>query len=318
MATFLGFLLLFGISSWCGEASGGSGALFPPRKHYNLFGEPGDSRPNRHRQGRISIEGLLDEYEIDPAEVKTLRPDIFKSGYFSVFDALVSACTQNGVDIQYHFDDELKTHLIDSINSKETWWYAAPYHGGNRRGEEPVHRMDCHPYKDWMVIRVYPVSEARIGDIYAAFKAETERLEANQGQIVVPTVSIHCPGLDLDFTNVAVTAHGLRSDMFQKEVITAADVMISLAKDGELSLDLTWREEVGRSLVQGYYFTRFNNRQAEGRAGFTYELGEEQFAGVRSPTGRFGNNFFHMISDIRVIVSPEYVKWRWTDLSRRR
>ncbi|GAH40669.1 unnamed protein product, partial [marine sediment metagenome] len=118
----------------------------------------------------------------------------------------------------------------------------------------------------------------------------------------------------LRFSDVQVRPHGLRSDMFQDGVITAADVMLSLADAGELSCELVWQDRIGRTLVQSYYFTRFNDKEAEGRAGFTYELGERKFAGGRYQRG-FGNNRFHMTTDIRVVVSPEYMRWRWTDLS---
>ncbi|MCK4282811.1 MAG: hypothetical protein KAX44_00735, partial [Candidatus Brocadiae bacterium] len=113
-----------------------------------------------------------------------------------------------------------------------------------------------------------------------------------------------------------VKAHGLREDIFKPGEITGADVMVSLADRGDISLRATWKDHVGRALAQGYFFTRFNDEQAHGRAGFTYELGEKALGGRRQR--RFGNNHFHMTSDIRIIVSPEYVRWRWTDLSDRR
>jgi len=283
-----------------------------------MFGERGDTCPREDRPGHISIRGLLDEAAVKPTSVVTQRPDVFRPGYFSVFDALLSACRANQLDLRYHFDPDLQTHVIDSLGGEKHWWYAAGYHGGHRQGEEPVHRMDCHPYKDWMTIRVYPVAPARLEAIHAAFRAEVQRRE-NDGKVVVPTVTVALPDRPaLRFEDVEVSPHGLRDDMFQEDVLTVADVMLSLADQGRLTLDVEWLEELGDTLVQSYYFTRFDGVRARGRAGFTYGSGEEVFRNVRPTWGFFGNNRFHMTADIRVVLCPQYVRWRWTDLSRRR
>ena len=242
-------------------ASGGSKveqkkALPPSVPNCTIIGFPEDTLPDPQRKGTISIEGLVEEFEVDPKEVQTLRQDVFKKGYFSVFDVLAHTCRERGIGIRHHFDSELRTHVIDSIDGKEHWWYAAHYHGGGRC-EEPVHRMDTFPYKDRMEIRVYQVSKERIEEIHSAFRAEARRLKANDNKVIVPEVAIRTPGLDLTFKNVEVKCHGLRSDMFQKDVLTGADIMLSLAERGEITLECQWLGTTGRSLVQGYSFTRF-------------------------------------------------------------
>ena len=283
------------------------------RPFANIIGTPKETQLDPDRKGIIRVEGLIEDAEIDPTVITALRPKIFKKGRFSAFDALVSVCKQRNIEIKYHFEPELLAHVIDSIAGKKNWWYAAHYHGGGR-AEEPVHRMDTHPYKDWMVIEVYQVSRERIDEIQAAFRAEVQRLEKNNNKVIVPEVRITTPNQNLRFTDVEVRPHGLRSDIFQPDVLTAADIMLSLADEGEISLDVTWLDNIGKTLVQSYYFTGFNDEKAQGRAGFTFSMGEKYFLAKRM--GRFGNNFFHMTSDIRVIASPEYMHWRWTDLSR--
>lgn len=309
-------MLIAGCGLICGGYVQGSenGALLRPLfsgdSNCTVKGGPGRTLPDVERKGQISIEGLLTEVTIDPCQVQTLRPDIFNEGYFSVFDCLVQVCRENDVELKFHFDKKLKTHVIDSLDKKENWWYAAVYHGGGRC-EEPIHRMDTHPYKDWMRIKVYQVPKERIEQIYAAFKAEVNRIKANKKKVIVPEVTIQTPNQKLKFTKVEVWPHGMRSDMFRANVLTAADVMLSIAERGELSLGLVWREQFGTALVQGYYFVRFNEDQAHGRSGFTYSLGEK--VNSMPPQGhRTGNNFFYMTTDIRVIVSPEYIRWKWT------
>ena len=298
------------------ESSAPPRPLFPGRPDCTAKGGPGRTLPDPERKGRISIEGLLTDVPIDPRQLQASRPDVLNEGYFSVFDCLVQACKEHDVELKHHFDEALRTHVIDSIDRKENWWYAAAYHGGGK-GEEPIHRMDMHPYKDRMKVRVYRVPRERTEQILAAFKAEAERITANGKKVIVPEVSIRTPNQEVKFTDVEVRPHGIRSDMFRPDVITAADVMLSIAEKGELSLDLVWREQFGTALVQGYYFVRFNGDQAHGRSGFTYSLGEQ--GNDRPPKGhRTGNNFFYMTSDIRVIVSPEYMRWQWTGSARPR
>ncbi len=227
--------------------------LFPDNPDCKITGQPENTLPNVNRKGRISVEGFLTDIPVDPCQVKSLRPDIFNEGYFSLFDCLVHVCREHNIEIKFHFDRQLRTHLIDSIGKKKNWWYAAIYHGGGRP-EEPVHRMDTHPYKDWMRIEVYQVSKERIDRIYSAFGAEAGRLRSNKDKVIIPEVLIQTPNQNLKFTNVQVKAHGIRSDMFKGDVITAADIMLSLAKKGKLSLDLLWRGQFGRALIQGYYY----------------------------------------------------------------
>jgi len=292
-------------------------ALFADNPYCKITGLAENTRPDPNRKGQISIEGLLKDFLIDPCEIKTLRPDIFNKGYFSVFDCLVHVCRKRNIEIKYHFDSQLRSHVIDSIAEKPNWWYAAIYHGGGRP-EEPIHRMDTHPYKDWMKIEVYRVPKERIDQIHSAFRSEAKRLKSNKNKVIIPEVIIKTPDMNLKFTNVEVKPYGIRSDMFKPDVMTAADIMLSLADKGKLSLDLLWREQFGRALVQGYYFIRFNKEQAHGRAGFTYSLGEKITYEPGARPRRFGDNNFHMTTDIRVIVSPQYMHCRWTDLSRRR
>lgn len=278
-------------------------------------GEPKNTALSIDRKGTIKIRGVIEEYEIHPLGRKTVRPDIFKKGYFSAFDALLYVCGKNGIEIKYHFDKEMMTNVIDSLNGKPNWWYAAQYDGGRRR-EEPAHRMDLYPYKDRCEIEVYQVPKGRIKELYATFRNEVKRLEENKGKVIVPEITFRALKQRLTFDNVEVRSHGMRNDIFQDGVITGADIILSLAEDKKLSFNAEWVDKVGRSLVQSYYFTRFNGEETEGKAGFTYELGDKRLSRRAKGFKGSGNNWFHMTSDIRVIVSPEYMSWRRTDLPR--
>ena len=71
--------------------------------------------------GRITIEPFGD-FDFSPQSVKTVRGDIFREGFFSVFDVLVHLHEKGEIDLVYHFDREMNTHVIDSINGETNYW----------------------------------------------------------------------------------------------------------------------------------------------------------------------------------------------------
>ena len=80
-------------------------------------------------QGRITIRPFGD-FDFDPAEVSSVRNYIFRDGHFSVFDILVHLSEREIIDLEFHFDDRMNTHVIDSINGEKNYWYTAYYDGG--------------------------------------------------------------------------------------------------------------------------------------------------------------------------------------------
>ena len=78
-------------------------------------------------QGTIKIAS--NTFSFNPGEVLTVRPDIFNPGFFSMFDVLVYLENQGKIDLQYHFDESMNTHVIDSLNNEKLvvsnilqWW----------------------------------------------------------------------------------------------------------------------------------------------------------------------------------------------------
>ena len=106
--------------------------------------------------GKVRIEGI-GEFSFDAGQVKTLRPDIFQPGHFSVFDVLVHLSEKGDIDMDYHFDGNMDTYIIDEINGEPHWWYQAKYSAGWY--ESNVFRMDMYPYKDGTEIRLNRQSE---------------------------------------------------------------------------------------------------------------------------------------------------------------
>jgi len=254
--------------------------------------------------GSINISGI-GEFIFNPVDLETIRSDIFKPGHFSIFDVLVHLSKRGDLTLQYHFDDSLATHVIDSINNEERWWYAAHYSGGWR--ENIAFRMDTHPYKDNSYIEFFRESSEHIEGIYATFRDEVDRLRTNGGKIIIPEFTIQSPDEQWSFNDVEVTPHNVRQDALQSGVVTALDALLSLLEQDKLSqLKLTWYQSIRTAdPVDSYWVEKIDvSQEATGGCGFVYETGAKVFSGFRG-------SHIHIPSDIRVTVSPEYAYWFW-------
>lgn len=315
----LGSILFMGIS--CVTPSlkpqsppeGVTGASPSAPGSYFLPTEEGKFRPPVLHVGRkpvalgtVFIESS-GEFTFEAMEVSTARPDIFQPGHFSLFDILTHLAERGDISLEYHFDETMQTHVIDAINDEGTWWYFAYYSGGWR--ERNVFRMDTYPYKDGTIFHLFQEDEGRLERMYQSFQQEVARLEQNDGEVIIPEVTISGPGIEdstLHFQEVAVTAHNVRRDVLQPGVITALDILLSLAEQGELSqLKLTWYESIGSAdPVDSYWTEQIDGIEASERCGFVYEVGPLDFSG-------FDGSHIHIPSDVRVIISPEYALWFW-------
>ncbi len=253
-------------------------------------------------EGEIEIENV-GAFTFNPQEVQTVREDIFREGFFSIFDVLVHLEQNGQVEVDYYLDEEMNTYVITDINGHEKWWYDAYYDGG--WPERSVFRMDHYPYKDQMTLRIMRSSEEYLESVYATYRDEIERRNENEGSIIVPEVIIEGKDETMVFEDFEVKAQNLRSDMFQPGVVTAIDTILSLADEGQISYDLQWYESLGTAgVVKSYWVNRINDDVSEGRCGFVYEAGDEAFYFFRG-------NHNHIPSDARVINSPQYVKYFW-------
>lgn len=252
-------------------------------------------------QARILIE--QEEFYFDKTKVSTTRPDLFIDGQFSVFDVLVHLYEQKQIDLAYHFDETMNTHVIDAINQETGWWYIVVYSGG--WAEQNVFRPDHYPWKVGTQIQFYQESYSKIAPIYSEWLEEIQRKENNHGKIIIPEVTIKGKTFTKEFTNVEVTAHDLRDDVFETGIITAIDVILSLADQGELTYELNWYDSIGQaSVVRSYWVDTIDNDTSEGYCGFVYEAGSTNYYGI-------DGNHIHLPSDTRILNSPEYVAFFW-------
>jgi len=241
-------------------------------------------------------------YRFNSSNVATQRADIFKEGAFSMFDVLVHIADLGHIQLEYHFNATMNTYVIDSINDETTWWYRTWYSGG--WPERNVFRMDHYHWKPLTRVEFFQTSESMINQIYASFVEESERIETNGGDLVIPEVRIAGRSEIWKFEDVNVTAHDLRSDIFQPGVITGIDVIMSLGDQGLIVYELSWYDDIGTApLVRNFFVTAINGNQAVGTCGFVYESGDTDF--------KTNGNHIHLPSDSRVMNSPEYAEWFW-------
>jgi len=234
-------------------------------------------------------------FNYDPAEVETARPDLFQNGSFSVFDVLLHLDSKGQIELNYHFNTSMDTHVIDSLNGENNWWYYTYYSGGGR--ESNVERIDHYPWKPGAMIGLYQESVSFIQHTYSTFKEEVDRLNNNNGSIVIPTVYVSGQFFNETFYNLTVLPHNLRNETFQLDVITAIDVIMTLGDLGNITYELEWHESFrSASYVHSYFVSKINDEETAGRCGFLYDV---------------SGSYIYLSADERILTSPESVNFYW-------
>jgi hypothetical protein len=261
---------------------------------------PMDTQPTQ--SGRVRIGEDL--YTFDPAMVQTTRSDLFQPGFFSMFDVLVHLARQAQIDLTYHFDLFMNTHVIDSLNGEPYWWYQTHYSGG--WPENNVFRPDHYPWKDGTTLHFFPLDDSlRLEQIYTVWREEVTRRNVTEGTLIIPRVIINGRSFSAEFTDVEVTPHNLRTDVFQENVTTVIDIILSLGDQKALTYELQWYETIGSArVVKNYWVDGINDDHTVGRCGFVYEAGAPQFSFFRG-------NHIHLPTDSRILNSPAYVEYFW-------
>lgn len=256
--------------------------------------------------GLIQIEGL-GEFTFNPLEVETTRPDIFREGHFSVFDVVAHLGNRGWFSLRYHYDERLATHVIDDLNGQTNWWYRTQCAGG--WPEINASRMDLSPYWDGMLITLQTQPEEYMGRIYNSFAEELLRKSVNLGRIVIPEIRIGT----VIYHNIPVSAHDFRDDVLQPGIVTALDVLLSLADQGKIDrLKLTWYYEIDCAEPADSFRVEqisdgdgiYDAEASAETGGWVYETGAREFSGFRG-------SHIHIPADVRIIVSPEYMTWYW-------
>ncbi|MFN3347209.1 MAG: hypothetical protein ACK42E_05315, partial [Candidatus Bipolaricaulaceae bacterium] len=91
-------------------------------KRFYVLSHPQEVRTPPSEVGRfpqalveLEIRGV-GRFFVDPKEVERNRPDIFQPRHLSVFDLVVHLAKQGVIDLVYHYDSFMMTHVIESLN----------------------------------------------------------------------------------------------------------------------------------------------------------------------------------------------------------
>jgi len=267
-------------------------------------------------RGFVEIRGT-GTLEFHPSQIQSLRPDVFQTEHFSVFDVLVHLAERGEIELDYEFDESADTYVIETLNGLEGWWYDAHYAGGSFN--RTVVRMDHYPVKDGMRIQLYLDDPDRLTAIYTSFRQEVDRRQENGDQVIIPIVTIRSPQASLTFDQVVVKAHNVRADLFQPGVTTVLDVLLSLGEQEKLSsLTLSWHDRAEEADPIDNYFVNLITGDAfspetTGSCIFTHQIGSETLKDYLAPNACEGSHI-HLTADVEIIVSPEYVEWIWVCL----
>ncbi|MFA6232635.1 MAG: hypothetical protein WC824_00430 [Bacteroidota bacterium] len=316
---------------------------FPASMSIDRLATPGflnakAARPATQGSGVI-IRGRQYPFDQSTLEVRALRTDIFAPGYFSLFDVLLAVAKREGVAIAWHWDEQCQTHFIDSVDGVTgDFWYGFSYDAGSGTQAELNNRRQIR----WDELLWQPGSwiTIRMGEDLAELRTEFREEIARELQVghVVPQVQISINPSDFagnppeshritvtrNVRDVLVTPHGLREAgrdslhrmPFQPGVVTAIDLLLSLQDQGVIDMVGTafFTHLAGKVMdsyrVRSLGFPGTGLAHASGRQGFVYTT-------ANGTIQRLANNADgkqHVHSDIHVIHSPDFARWRWIEL----
>jgi uncharacterized protein (TIGR03437 family) len=322
---------------------------FPPTRTYDQLAAPGvlngNAPPLPIASTTVEINGTA--YAFDPSQqsIETVRPDVFAPGFFSLFDVILAVAGQNGIGVEYEYDDSAKTHWINSVDGVAgDYWYRWNFDTGNQDRQSEMgwkrnNRWDENLWRPGVAIRLSADGEDVAG-LKAAYRAEIQR-EQQFGHVVGAVSIASNPGdvqgnppesgrvaVQLDYTGVAVTAHNIRTGEFaspylkplQPGVVTVMDIALSLQDQGELDLVKTiFYDRINGSYIDAYFvqalgFPGIGVAHSSGSHGFVCRTHLGESSGFEGINVNDANGSLHIPLDLQVIHSPDYSLWRWMEL----
>lgn len=346
--------------------------IFWPHPNLEVVGKPKDTALN----GKVGIKiGDGDAFVLDlkDANLPSTRPEIFANGQHSMFD-LLRYLDQLGL-VELEWDGTINSDdTVDfTVNGQSDWFFKFNHNsyklenmdskqmGLFEKVEYGYDRIDQALLKNGSIVQFLhtPTFTPELAKVRAAERA---RGSYQQGDtVVVPKVYIHTkmyalnfnPDLttpDYTFSNVEVTPHNLRLDLYQPDTVTMADVWATIATDDRYSQQLPedqrkvqmvyWPKlKIGEhkddlSEVESYAVTQIVGKHEDTLAAWAHFTGEEAHRGdfgngggekclsASNPDGIseefcgfFGGQLVHIMSDNRVLRNaPEEMHLFWYDL----
>ncbi|WP_417348511.1 hypothetical protein [Ferrimonas sp.] len=281
------------------------------------YGKPkdeNDRNKNKYYNARTRDDSKY-YMEIAASDIKawraqSIRDDIFVPGQYSILDVMLYVSTiRTDLEVTLgEWNDELNTYdysvsfdangdgdfddVADGDYKDSEDWYAASTYdqGDNLKIANPVldtlyERLDEYWVQPEMNIRFQPVSPMMRERVKQMQKAEADRLKANGGKVILPSLVLAYldgrKGPQLPASNFEVKAYNLRPDVYQPGVITIADAMMTAYH--EYGVDIRfgfWPTLSTGATIDAYIITQADGVRngSEGFSGWGWVAGEAQSA----------------------------------------
>lgn len=276
------------------------------------YGKPkdeNDRNKNKYYNSRTSDDSKY-YLEIQSDDIKewresSIREDIFVPGQYSILDIMLYVSSiRDDLEVTLdEFNTELNTYDFSvsfdangdgdfndaaegDYKESENWYVASTYdQGDNLKIANPIldtlyERLDEFWVQPGMNIRFQPVSPTMRDRVKQMQKAETDRLKANGGKVILPvlnTMFLDGRTPEVMATNFEVKPYNLRPDVYQPGVLTLMDVLMT-AHD-EFGIDIRfgfWPTLSTGAQIDAYIITQVEGKRngSEGFSGWGFLAGE--------------------------------------------
>lgn len=263
---------------------------------------------------KLTIDDSKYAFKIKTEELKnhfvdSISKEYLREGFYSVLDALLYVSDISDViDIQVgDFDESIGTYKVttsfdangDGVFSiagdgkdnykNQDWYFRFLYHQGDfaKEAATPAYeaaylRAEQFVLRDGINIRFEKFDPEVTKRRQYLQKKEVDRLDENNGKIIISEVKVNYDdgrGLVTIANNVEVKPYNLRPDLFNDNVVTAADVLMTL--DQELGQDISftfWPEISTSTKVNSYAVTSVNGLGGGAMSGWSIYSGEAEAA----------------------------------------
>ncbi|ABV38599.1 hypothetical protein Ssed_3995 [Shewanella sediminis HAW-EB3] len=282
------------------------------------YGKPkdvNDRNKNKYYNASTSDDGKY-YMEVHSDDIKaylgtsSIREDIFVPGQYSILDVMLYVSSIRG-DLEVtlgEFNTDLNTYdftvsfdangdgdfddvAAGDYQDSENWYASYTYdQGDNLKIANPIldtlyERLDEFWVQPEMNIRFQPVSQAMRDRVKQMQRAEADRLKANGGKVILPSLSLsYLDGRrapQFPASNFEVKAYNLRPDVYQPGVITLMDALMTAHHEYGVDIHFGyWPTLSTGATIDAYIITQVEGLRngSEGFSGWGWVAGEGQSA----------------------------------------
>ncbi|TKB56513.1 hypothetical protein [Ferrimonas aestuarii] len=271
-----------------------------PLGHYNKQHNRTTAKP---APGAADYTMTISAAELKRFAERSVRDDIFVDGNYSALDVILYVSsirddfevtlgdfnkTLNTYEFTTSFDANNDGDFDDEGDSKDSvnWYASMLYSGGDAKKSngqpvfEPLYdRMDELWVKQGMHIRFQPEAVSMTERRNQGLQAEVDRFKAAGNKVVIDELRVDFGdgrGDQVLASQVEVKPYNLRPDVFQKDVITAMDIALTVHDEYGIEMGIAfWPTISTNANVGSYAITEVDGKRAHGFYGWSIKRGED-------------------------------------------